>query len=629
MPESTAAVSKCSSGKYFYLCELFFKQQAMPDIIKLLPDSVANQIAAGEVIQRPASVVKELMENAVDSGAGNISVIIRDSGKTLIQIIDDGSGMSETDARLSFERHATSKIASAKDLFAIVTKGFRGEALASIAAVAMVELKTRKEGDETGTLVVINGSRVETQEPCSCPKGSSFSVKNLFYNVPARRKFLKSDSTELRHIINEFQKVVLAHPEIRFTLHHNDGEVYNLIQSNIRQRIIGVFGKQINQDLITLETDTSLISIKGFIGKPEGARRTYGEQFFFVNNRFMKHPYFHKAVAEAYQNILPADAIPTYFIFMEADPSSIDINIHPTKTEIKFEDERSIWQILMASVREALGRFNIVPSLDFESGAIIDIPVKSSNDPFPRQPDIQINPRYNPFDGDETAFRKPDFLERLERENAAHWDKLYANLEKESDKPGTEGIGETGRKFFQIKNKYIVCPVKSGLMFIDQKRAHERILYEKYLECLSLNSPVSQTELFPVTVELNPADRQILKEMENDLKLLGFSIDFSGTGNIVISGRPANVISSDPAGMLEIFIQEFKTTQSSPLSGEKEKLAAAMAGASAVPYGKVLIQGEMEDLFDSLFACSSPNYSPKGKPVINIITLEELDKRFK
>jgi DNA mismatch repair protein MutL len=601
----------------------------MPDIIKLLPDSVANQIAAGEVIQRPASVVKELMENAVDAGAGNISVIIKDSGKTLIQVIDDGSGMSETDARLSFERHATSKIAAAKDLFAIVTKGFRGEALASIAAVAMVELKTRKDGDETGTLVVINGSRVETQEPCSCPGGSSFSVKNLFYNVPARRKFLKSDSTELRHIINEFQKVVLAHPEIRFALNHNDSEVYNLIPGNLRQRIIGVFGKQINLDLITLETETSLVLVKGFIGKPESARRTYGEQFFFINNRFMKHPYFHKAVSEAYQNILPADAIPTYFIFLEADPSSIDINIHPTKTEIKFEDERSIWQILMASVREALGRFNIVPSIDFESEAFIDIPVKSSNDPFPKQPDIQINPMYNPFDGEESAFRKPDFIERFERENTAHWKKLFSNLERENGKPGTEGINETGRKFFQIKNKYIVCPVKSGLMFIDQKRAHERVLYEKYLECLSFNNPVSQTELFPVTVELNPADRQVLKEMENDLKLLGFSLDFSGTNSIIISGRPSNANSSDPVETLEIFIEEFKSTQSSPLAGEKEMVAAAMAGASAIPYGKALILGEMEDLFDSLFACSSPNYSPKGKPVINIISLEELDKRFK
>lgn len=601
----------------------------MPDIIKLLPDSVANQIAAGEVIQRPASVVKELMENAVDAGAGNISVIVRDSGKTLIQVIDDGSGMSETDARLSFERHATSKIASAKDLFAIVTKGFRGEALASIAAVAMVELKTRKEGEETGTIVMINGSRVELQEPCSCPKGSSFSVKNLFYNVPARRKFLKSDNTEMRHIINEFQKVALAHPEIRFIFYHNDSEVYNLMPGNLRQRIIGVFGKQINQDLITVETDTSLISIKGFIGKPESARRTYGEQFFFVNNRFMKHPYFHKAVAEAFQNILPADAIPTYFIFMEADPSTIDINIHPTKTEIKFEDERSIWQILMASVREALGRFNIVPSLDFESEALIDIPVKSSGDPFPEQPDIKINPQYNPFDGDEALYPKPGFTGRFERENAANWERLYSDSGNQSPIKQQERIIETDRKFFQIKNKYIVCPVKSGLMLIDQKRAHERILFEKYLECLSHENPLSQTELFPLVIELNPAEIQVLKEMAHDLKMLGFTLGFSGTGSVTISGRPSNSISSDPAAMLGAFIEEFKSTQSSPIEGEREKFAAAMSAASAIPYGKVLSKEEMEDLFDTLFACASPNYSPKGRPVISIITLEDLDKRFR
>ena len=358
----------------------------MSDVIKLLPDSVANQIAAGEVIQRPASVVKELMENSVDAGGTNITVIIKDSGKTLIQVIDDGAGMSETDARLSFERHATSKITTAQDLFAITTKGFRGEALASIAAVAMVELKTRKEGNETGILLIISASKVVTQEPCSCPEGSIFTVKNLFFNIPARRKFLKSDNTEIRHIINEFQKIVIAHPDIKFSLIHNDTEIYKLPAGNIRQRIIGVFGKQINQDLISLETETNLISIKGFIGKPENARRTYGEQFFFVNNRFMKHPYFHKAVVEAYQNILPVEAIPSYFIFMEADPASIDINIHPTKTEIKFEDERAIWQILMASVREALGRFNIVPSLDFDNEALIDIPVLSSSARIPEPP---------------------------------------------------------------------------------------------------------------------------------------------------------------------------------------------------------------------------------------------------
>jgi DNA mismatch repair protein MutL len=602
----------------------------MPDVIKLLPDSVANQIAAGEVIQRPASVVKELIENSVDAGGRNIRVIIKDSGKTLIQVIDDGAGMSETDARLSFERHATSKITTAQDLFAITTKGFRGEALASIAAVAMVELKTRREDSDTGTLVVINGSKIETQEPCSCPVGSSFSVKNLFFNIPARRKFLKSDNTEIRHIVNEFQKIVLAHPDIRFSLHHNDSEIYNLLAGNLRQRIIGVFGKQINQDLITLETETSLIKIKGFIGKPENARRTYGEQFFFVNNRFMKHPYFHKAVVEAYQNILPVEAIPSYFIFMEADPASIDINIHPTKTEIKFEDERSIWQILMASVREALGRFNIVPSLDFENEILIDIPVMRSSNIIPEQPNIEINTRFNPFDGEERSYEKSGFVERFEKENVANWEKLYSTLEKENDNPEQfERIRESQRKFFQIKNKYIVCPVKSGLMLIDQKRAHERVLYEKYLVCLSNNRAISQTDMFPVTAELNPADFIILKEIESELELLGFSIQHSGKNKITINGRPSDSGSSDPLEMLEIIFEDYKNTQAEPTTGAREKVSASMAGASAIQYGKVLTQGEMEDLFESLFACQAPNYSPKGKPVISILTLEEIDKRFK
>jgi DNA mismatch repair protein MutL len=602
----------------------------MPDVIKLLPDSVANQIAAGEVIQRPASVVKELMENSVDAGGKNIMVIIKDSGKTLIQVIDDGDGMTETDARLAFERHATSKITSAQDLFAITTKGFRGEALASIAAVAMVELKTRREENETGILIVINGSKVETQEPCSCPKGSSFSVKNLFFNIPARRKFLKSDNTEIRHIVNEFQKIVIAHPSIRFSLYHNDTEIYNLGAGNIRQRIIGVFGKQINQDLISLETETSLISIKGFIGKPENARRTFGEQFFFVNNRFMKHPYFHKAVVEAYQNILPVEAIPSYFIFMEADPASIDINIHPTKTEIKFEDERAIWQILMASVREALGRFNIVPSLDFENEALVDIPVISSSNRMPEQPFIEINTNYNPFDRDDQPVERSGFVERFERENIANWEKLYSALEKENDNPGQpEKINETRRKFFQIKNKYIVCPVKSGLMMIDQKRAHERVLYERFQECLSNNRAVSQTDMFPVIAELNPSDIFVLKEIEEELGLLGFKFQYSEKNKIIINGRPSGSASSDPLEMLDILLEDYKNTQSAPSTGAKDKIASAMAAASAIPYGKVLNQSEMEDLFDTLFACHSPNYSPGGKQVINIITLDEIDKRFK
>jgi DNA mismatch repair protein MutL len=602
----------------------------MPDVIRLLPDSVANQIAAGEVIQRPASVVKELMENSVDAGASNIKAIIKDAGKTLIQVTDDGSGMSETDGRLSFERHATSKISTASDLFAINTKGFRGEALASIAAVAMVELKTKKKEDDAGTFIVINGSKVETQEPCSCPNGSCFSVKNLFFNIPARRKFLKSDNTEIRHIINEFQKIAIAHPDIRFSLHHNNSEIYNLVTGNYRQRIIGIFGKQINPDLITLETATSLIRIKGFIGKPENARRTYGEQFFFVNNRFMKHPYFHKAVVEAYHNIIPSEAIPSYFIFIDADPSSIDVNIHPTKTEVKFDDERSIWQILMASVREALGRFNIAPSLDFENEGLIDIPVRASTSGIPDSPEIKINKQYDPFASDANISSKSDIIERFERQNVARWEKLYSDLGKENNKPAeSEAISESARKFFQIKNKYIVCPVKSGLMLIDQKRAHERILYEKFFECLNNNLSTSQTSLFPITIEMNPADIFVLKEIDDELSMLGFNISYQDQNMVSITGQPAGIDSKNPSDLLEIMLEEYKSTQSDPEKGIKEKVAAAMAGAGAIPYGKPLAQNEMEELFDTLFACSAPNYSPKGKPVINILTIEEIDKRYK
>ncbi len=598
----------------------------MPDIIKLLPDSVANQIAAGEVIQRPASVVKELIENSVDAGAGVISVIIKDSGKTLIQVIDDGSGMSETDARLSFERHATSKITSAQDLFAIRTKGFRGEALASIAAVAMVELKTRKKENEAGTMIIINGSRVEAQEPCTCPVGSSFSVKNLFFNVPARRKFLKSENTEMRHIITEFQKIAIAHPAIRFQLYHNNSEIYNLAVGNTRQRIIGIFGKPVNNDLITLDTQTNLINISGFIGKPENARRTYGEQFFFVNNRFMKHPYFHKAVTEAYQNILPPDAIPSYFIFMEIDPASIDINIHPTKTEIKFEDERSIWQILMASVRESLGRFNIVPSLDFDNEMLVDIPVRTPSSGIPEPPEIRINRQYDPFAAEGSGRPANEFIENFEKENTLNWDKLYAGLESDPREPVRQ---DSQRKFIQVKNKYIVCPVKSGLMVIDQKRAHERVLFEKFLENMGKNQSSSQTEMFPVTIEINPADIPVLMEIEKDLLIMGFRIIHSGSSRISVTGVPSDCSAQDPAELLEILLEDYKNSQGDPSAGVREKVAAAAACAAAIPYGKVLAKNEMEDLFDTLFACNAPNYSPRGKPVVSIITLEEIDKRFR
>lgn len=601
----------------------------MSDVIKLLPDSVANQIAAGEVIQRPASVVKELVENSVDAGGKNIKIIIKDSGKTLIQVIDDGSGMSETDARLAFERHATSKITTAQDLFAITTKGFRGEALASIAAVSMVELKTRREGEDAGTQIVISGSKVESQEICSCPIGSSFSVKSLFFNIPARRKFLKSDNTELRHIINEFQKVVLAHPNIRFSLYHNDSEIYNLPVGNLRQRIVAVFGKNINQDLIALDTDTSLIKISGFIGKPENARRTSGEQFFFVNFRFMRHPYFHKAVLEAYHNILASDSVPAYFIYMDANPASIDINIHPTKTEVKFEDERAIWQILMASVREALGRFNIVPSIDFENEALIDIPLRTSSGEMPEPPVIEINTQYNPFSGEERGART-GIIERFERENTSNWERLYSGIEKDEKNAGTtERADENQRRLFQIKNKYLLCPVKSGLMMIDQKRAHERVLYETFMKSLSSNRSVGQANMFPVKLEMSPDDYILLKEIENDILLLGFDFRHLGNNVISINSQPSENSSVNPGETLKTMLEVYKNPGADPSVSKKEKVASAMARASAIPYGKALSQIEMGDLFDSLFACSAPNYSPSGKPVINIITLEELDKRFK
>ncbi len=599
----------------------------MSDIIKLLPDSVANQIAAGEVIQRPASVVKELTENAVDSGATEISVVIRDSGRTLVQVIDNGSGMSETDARLAFERHATSKISSADDLFSITTKGFRGEALASVAAVSMTELRTRREEDEAGTLVEINNSRVIKQEPCSCAAGSVFSVKNLFYNVPARRKFLKSDNTEFRHIITEFQRVTLAHPEIKFTLIHNDQEIYRLPAGSHRQRIVSLFGKHYNQNLVTVETNTTIVSISGFAGKPENARRSAGEQFFFVNNRFIRHPYLHRAVLEAYQGILPPDTVPAYFLYMTADPSAIDVNIHPTKTEIKFEDERSVWQIMLASVREALGRFNVVPSLDFGPEGAVDIPVITGNTPAPPQPHIEVDHSFNPFDGNE--YQRPETKWKNEGEHTPPhgWESLFTITARSEQGAGNDS--PTGqRRFFQVKNRYIMCPVISGIMMIDQRRAHERVLYEKYLASLGDGPRPAQVSLFPVEAELNAGDIVILREIGDQLKTLGFEVKAGNDNMVTITGHPADSRNASPLAMLETLIAEFKHTMSDPSIGARERVALSMAKASAIPYGMPLTHTEMEELFDMLFACSMPNYSPTGKTVMNIITLEELDRRF-
>ncbi|MDM8002831.1 MAG: DNA mismatch repair endonuclease MutL [Bacteroidota bacterium] len=615
----------------------------MSDIIKLLPDSVANQIAAGEVIQRPASVVKELTENAVDAGASEISVVIRDAGRTLVQVIDNGCGMSETDARLSFERHATSKISSADDLFTITTKGFRGEALASIAAVSMTEMRTRREEDEAGTLVEINNSRVSRQEPCSCAAGSVFSVRNLFYNVPARRKFLKSDTTEFRHIITEFQRVALAHPEIRFNLTHNDQEIYRLPAGNHRQRIVGLFGKHYNQNLVSVETTTTIVTVSGFAGKPENARRSAGEQFFFVNNRYIRHPYLHRAVMEAYQGILPPDTLPAYFIYMTADPATIDINIHPTKTEVKFEDERSVWQIMLASVREALGRFNVVPSMDFGPEGAVEIPVIMGNTPPPPLPQIEVDHTFNPFEG--TEYQRPETKWKwdAERDTPRNWESLFTITARSGSRTGGEienGEGrsdgqsaDTGqvtsqRRFFQVKNRYIMCPVISGIMMIDQRRAHERVLYEKYLASLGEGPKPAQVSLFPVEAELNPGDMAILEEIDDQLRMLGFEIKTGKGGRVTITGHPAVSRNASPMSMLETIIAEYKQSMGDPSIGARERVALSMARASAIQYGTPLTHTEMEELFDMLFACAMPNYSPTGKTVMNIITLEELDRRF-
>lgn len=599
----------------------------MSDIIRLLPDSVANQIAAGEVIQRPASVVKELAENAVDAGATEISIVIRDAGRTLVQVIDNGSGMSETDARLAFERHATSKIASAEDLFTISTKGFRGEALASIAAVSMTELRTRREEDEAGTLVEINNSRVTRQEPCSCAAGSVFSVKNLFYNVPARRKFLKSDNTELRHIITEFQRIALAHSSIKFSLIHNDQEIYRLPAGNSRQRIVALFGKQYNQNLVTVETNTTIVSISGFAGKPENARRSAGEQFFFINNRFIRHPYLHRAVLEAYQGILPPDTVPAYFLFMTADPATIDVNIHPTKTEVKFEDERSVWQIIMASVREALGRFNVVPSMDFGPEGAVEIPVITGDMQPPHTPHIEVDTSFNPFDGHE--YKRPDLKWSGDEghSSARGWESLFTITARSDAGEGSKGSADR-RRFFQVKNRYIMCPVISGIMMIDQRRAHERVLYEKYLASLSDGPKPAQVSLFPVETELNPADIIILEEIEEEIRALGFGVSTGNGSKVTITGHPADSRNASPLAMLETLITEYKQTLGDPSISARERVALSMAKASAIPYGMPLTHEEMEELFDMLFACAMPNYSPTGKTVMNIITLEELDRRF-
>ena len=610
----------------------------MADVIQLLPDSIANQIAAGEVVQRPASVVKELLENSIDAGARNINLIVREGGKGLIQVIDDGVGMSETDARLCFERHATSKIREAADLFNIRTMGFRGEALASIAAVAEVELRTRRAADEVGTEVNIAASLLVSQQPVACPTGTQIAVKNLFFNVPARRKFLKSDSVELKHIITELQRVALAYPEINFNLSHNGSELYHLPTSGLKQRIIGLFGKNINQYLVDCATQTSIVNIGGYIGKPEGAKKNAGEQFFFVNGRFMKNPFLHKAIMNAYNRLLPPDTYPSYFIYFDIDPKSIDVNIHPTKTEIKFEDERAIWQILHAAVRESLGKFSVVPPIDFDSAPGFDIPYLPKNAPV-TFPGIDVDPTYNPFDEQPRGVHKPHGADR-QRESATGWEQLFTNLPQEQSPIQTrietfesEGMlskaPENTNRFYQLKGKYILTTVKSGLMVIDQKRAHERILYEQYIGSMQADINLKQRELFPRAIELPLADYELLMSNADELSRLGMDISNLNHNTISVNSMPVSSSITDPAKLVENLLAIMHENQALPFDDAKHRIALTMAKASAISYGKQLSQFEMQEIVDKLFACREPNLTADGKKIIAILELDEIENRFK
>ena len=591
----------------------------MSDLIHVLSDAVANQIAAGEVIQRPASVVKELMENSLDAGASRINVQVKDAGKTLIQVSDNGKGMSENDARLCFERHATSKIKTAEDLFSIHTRGFRGEALASIGAVAEVILKTRQVQNELGIKVSVAGSVAGTPEAVQMAPGSTFQVRNLFYNIPARRKFLKSDQTEFRHIINEFNHVALTQTDVHFTLQHNGTEILNLAPANRRQRIVGIFGKALSNYLIPLESETSIIRIKGFIGKAEYARKTYGEQYFFVNGRYIKHPYFHKAVMHGYEQILAPDHIPSYFIFLETDPAHIDVNIHPTKTEVKFEEEKAIWKILLAAVKEAIGRNNLSPTLDFSKEGIIDIPVITPDTTF-KAPVIETNPAYNPFEA-EDSYRQTRPSKPYRDERFEGWEQLFDPM---------SSSGEAPVRHLQVKNKYIFSPVKSGVMVIDQRRAHERILFEELMEASKDRKPLSQQSLFPETVKLGPEDYQVCLEMMGTLADWGFDIRDSGNGSVIIHGMPAEMDAGGKKAVdtLEMMIEQFKSLEGHLDLEVAEKAARSAARSSAIQYGRMLNETEMQELTDRLFACSNPNYTPSGKLIVKILELDQLDEQF-
>ncbi len=613
----------------------------MPDIIQLLPDHVANQIAAGEVVQRPASVVKELLENAIDAGATLVTLVIKDAGKTLVQVIDNGKGMSITDARLSFERHATSKIKSAEDLFNLHTKGFRGEALASIAAIAHVEMKTKTGENEIGTKISIEGSEVISQEAVVAPQGTTISVKNLFYNIPARRNFLKSNPVETRHIIDEFHRVALAHPQTAFVMMNNGSDVFNLPISNSRQRIVNIFGSKTNEKLVPVNEETEILKVEGFVLKPEFGKKSRGDQFFFVNNRFIKSPYLHHAVLSAFEGLIRDGIHPGYFLFLEVNPKSIDINIHPTKTEIKFDDEHTLYAMLRATVKHSLGQFSIAPVLDFNRNSGFDTPYEY-NKKNPINPTIDVDRDFNPF---KDKAKQGNIHFPFQREKSKHWESLYIgisddeahlenlkNIEFESEevtgKLFESETEENQHHTFQLQNKYIVSPIKSGLMVLNQHLAHQRILYEEILKNITVQQAVSQQLLFPLQLHISKPDIEIVLKIREQLEHTGFVFAAFEEDIIQISGLPVMVLESHAGIILEQLVNDIKEEVPDAGYSQNDLLAKSMAKSMAIKSGSVLNKEEREHLINQLFGCKEPSISPSGKRVMLTMDVSDFDKKF-
>lgn len=617
----------------------------MSDVIKLLPDSVANQIAAGEVIQRPASVIKELVENAIDAQATHVQIILKDAGRTLIQIIDDGVGMSETDARLAFERHSTSKIRSAEDLFTLHTMGFRGEALASIAAISQVELRTRRQDAQLGTHLVINASQCESQEPDMCPVGSNFMIKNIFFNVPARRKFLKSNQVELSNIVKEFEKLALVNNDVEFTLIHNGNVMYKLMKGTFRQRIAALMGNSIDQQLLPVNIDTSLVKVQGYVGKPENARKRNALQFMFVNERYMRHPYFHKAVMSAYEQLIPEGEQPNYFLRFTVEPQSIDVNIHPTKTEIKFEDEMPIWQILAAGVKEVLGRFNEVPAIDFDTQDAPAIPAYEGHVEV-HNPDIEADPNYNPFKtSSSSSSPRPARHHAPEHQTMSNWDELFANFERkkregmeqtsgqqpdevEASQEPVLPMGEIQSLYMQLKGRYILSPAKSGLMVIDQHRAHVRILFDRYISRIHTGNMSSQTILFPEVLHLSAAQSVALQELLPEMEKMGFALSPLSGNDWAVNAIPAGLDGVDATAMVNEILESVDSGGMPVKKRILEHLALTVARSAAIPVGRTLMQEEMDVLVADLLRLPEPNYTPDGKTIITVIPMDQINKMF-